>query len=791
MDTATNVKALRSPFAVTKLEATSPVTRQELSVLVSDFRDKTIGESFLGPAWVAESGMAYLVFIAADGRLPLQVRQAGGCAFIAWIWTDVPSAPLSLTVMVQGGARRPHTRWMRPCNDPIVQAIRRSGRFMMIVANTQGHASPWFEAVFTDEPDPAAPASTEKLEKLFELPIGGIARSSIHEHRDPLIRHETGSRIVEGELPLWPEPVSDYWKTLHYDGPWAKDLTARDRAMATWGREAWARRSEAARCIHDLAETCTLGEVRPLFDERGALRQQSSSLHDWSLGVLEKNPLVGEWLAAIAGPAPDAARAHELTYGVLRDPSALYAFLAVLMGPLQKIDSGPFAVALKAVFEAALLDTRITHCGTRRPWFSSRLDAIDLMTMEVDLSASLEDIECLWRSGQEILNLIDAGRTLTPADFPVPGTVTMEAFKETRLEGSIEQAEETIRILLNEAQAARMWSIPWGARVEVNIGPFVAARIFESAGEFSIYFLDEQDRYFQVAIGLAAAEPRIVPSHIVRMDADGDACWNDDAELALSLVAAAIVRDFLVVEERETLFSQRPFRRRIRGRNVRTIIYLPRVAYSAAPNLASMAPEPSVHSHARHPVAAHLRRSATISPAQRFLADRYGIRVPEGFTFVRAHERGGEAEQARIRVYRSRSASQMIYERVDRAPEGTRPAWFEFEKDCARLLRSRGLEVIHRAAQRDGDGGMDLYAVEPGGQSWVVQCKCWSAHRPVGPDVVRELEGAIRLADKGTTGTSRGMIITTSSFTSGAVETAAALDFELISGEMLAQLERR
>src|SRR5678815_4182596 len=91
----------------------------------------------------------------------------------------------------------------------------------------------------------------------------------------------------------------------------------------------------------------------------------------------------------------------------------------------------------------------------------------------------------------------------------------------------------------------------------------------------------------------------------------------------------------------------------------------------------------------------------------------------------------------------------MLFEIVETAPNGTRPAWFEFEKDCAAVLRKRGLIVRHQAAQRDGDGGIDLYATDAQGQGWVVQCKCWGLHRPVGPEVVRDLHGAIARADIG------------------------------------------
>lgn len=129
----------------------------------------------------------------------------------------------------------------------------------------------------------------------------------------------------------------------------------------------------------------------------------------------------------------------------------------------------------------------------------------------------------------------------------------------------------------------------------------------------------------------------------------------------------------------------------------------------------------------------------------------------------------------------------MLFQELDVAPEGSRPAWFDFEKDCARLLRSDGMNVIHRAAHRDGDGGVDLYAVDANEQSWVVQCKCWAAHREVPLAVIRELSGAIALADEGASRPSRGIVITTSRFSSGAKEVADQLGFVLIDGKEFAQ----
>jgi hypothetical protein len=150
--------------------------------------------------------------------------------------------------------------------------------------------------------------------------------------------------------------------------------------------------------------------------------------------------------------------------------------------------------------------------------------------------------------------------------------------------------------------------------VEVRFGHFVALRIFEREGEFSCHFLDEKDRYFHVAIGLADPQPKAVSQQLLRLNPDtGQPEWNTEAEYALKLIASAIVRDFLIVEERETLFTSRPFRRRVGARDVRSVIYLPRVRYSSVHLEQQGEPTGSAAHRARHSVAPHLRRATEAS----------------------------------------------------------------------------------------------------------------------------------------------------------------------------------
>ncbi len=625
------------------------------------------------------------------------------------------------------------------------------------------------------------------FEHQWTFPIPGIPYSNIHERFDPY-RREWFDNDREDEIPFWPDPAADRWCLLDHDGPWTQDLQPRDRARAVWGHEACTKRGKAASYVQVILERQQLDGMPPVVDTDG-LWLPPGPLQERAILLIKRVPLLGRWLAGTAGPEPSAKSAYDAAFATLHEPYALFCVLDKLINILVEYDDEMLSSAFRSTLDAVLLDARITKYGTRRPWLKTIKNyGLELTTMPIDQDEPLEDIRELWRTGLEVTDLINQGLIIGSHDFPAPFEKISTALEPVSVEGSIEDAEGKVQSLIEEAQKARQWSIPWGARVEIDFGPFVAVRIFELKGEFSCYFLDDQDRYFLVAIGLQNRPPTIKINHLVRMGHDGgDPTWNYDAEVSLKLIAAAIVRDFVVVEERESLFTTRRMRRRIRGHNVKTVIYLPRVHYTM-PYTKKMSNDEGSTERSRHPVTAHLRKAGKASATQRFLAQRYGVHIPEGFTFVRAHERGMAAEEARIRIYRSRSASRMIFEEVTKAPEGTRPAWFEFEKDCAQMLTGRGMHVIHQSAHRDGDGGVDLYAVYSINQSWVIQCKCWASHRSVGPDVVRELEGAIRLADKGSNTQSFGMIITTSRFTEGAASDAVSLGFELIDGDRFTKL---
>jgi hypothetical protein len=778
-----NVDMANTPIAY-GVQIDPVLDREVLARLTARYATSSPAECFLGPGWVSDTGIASFVVVTHNARWVTEIARAGRCAMLAWRWDNTPSMFVSFSVMGLRQQAGVAARWMRASDDPIVQAIRREGRLRFCIALPSGKAGPWIEATFRSDAD-SPEIHRGPLERLWEIPLSGIPYSNTTVRFDP-DRRERFDLSEGGEIPFWPEPLADFWRTLHYDGPWVDDLSDSDRARARWGYESWRSRARAAGFIQVLIDDQRLDHKASGFDASGQLTRVPASAEAQTFP--QRHPQIALLFAALAGPEPSAKRAHEAAVSVLRTPAEIHAWITEAFRVLDELNDPHVYAAMHSTLAAAVRDAGVTASGTCRPWLTNAgASRLELKCMPIDLNARLLDIESLWNGGLEIIDLIEMGLRVSGTEFPTPFELLCKSLVDVRLDGSVEEAEHRIKQLLNEAQEARQWSIPWGARVEVRFGHFVALRIFERYGEFSCHFLDEKDRYFHVAIGLGDSQPKAVSQQLVRLNPDtGEPEWNTEAECALKLIAAAIVRDFLVVEERETLFTSRRDRRRIGARDIRSIIYLPRVRYSSA--LLEQRPgEPADGSshRARHSVAPHLRRATVASAAQRFLAQRYGFSLPQGFTFVRPHERGGGTELERIRVYRSRSASRMIFEALETAPEGTRPAWFDFEKDCARLLRQCGMQVIHQSANRDGDGGVDLYAIDADGGSWVVQCKCWAAHRRVGPDVVRDLKGAIDLADVGSDTVSRGMIITTSTFTDEATRAAAEFRFELIDGPTL------
>jgi predicted helicase len=142
---------------------------------------------------------------------------------------------------------------------------------------------------------------------------------------------------------------------------------------------------------------------------------------------------------------------------------------------------------------------------------------------------------------------------------------------------------------------------------------------------------------------------------------------------------------------------------------------------------------------------------------------------------VKPHQRGGITPDREV-IYRSRSAMQSLYGVESSIESNGKSNWFQFERDVHDAMAHAGYKVDHVASAKNGDAGVDVFAENKlGNEFWAIQCKCYSPKRKVGPAAIRELIGALSGYPSGT----RGMMVTTSGFSSGAVDLAKQSGIEL------------
>jgi hypothetical protein len=180
-------------------------------------------------------------------------------------------------------------------------------------------------------------------------------------------------------------------------------------------------------------------------------------------------------------------------------------------------------------------------------------------------------------------------------------------------------------------------------------------------------------------------------------------------KVGLALFVSALIRDFWIIERRETLFSEKRTVRKVaklHSERLKAItIYLPRIRY-----IRRLPTESSAHlagsGRCSHEVSEHMRRCTNANPQQIALAKAVGFYLPAGFTFVRRHRRGeGEIE----RRYRSISALSLLgATQQNGKTESFRDEWLEFERHTRNWLEASGWVIEQWNASARGDHGIDI-----------------------------------------------------------------------------------
>jgi len=447
-------------------------------------------------------------------------------------------------------------------------------------------------------------------------------------------------------------------------------------------------------------------------------------------------------------------------------------------------DSGFARSGCYAIMEAYYTCATVCGCGKTIPWISveGRLVALEIEPQKFPESVSPREY---WIR-QVVVPYFGWGHLLGGSDVPVSKSELEEMIDDLPTCENADECLEQADFLLAEAGANKQSCIPVKAVVQLTIGPFVYMELREigpnvlvalrEANGLVYYFTVEPDKAYWSA-------------QLIHDDGDIEAALKVEKALAsLKLLVAAVIRDFWVVEHREAVFEQRRAESLLRDRKVSEgprVVYLPRVKYDYkdSPDINSCVNELDTNSRRSHFVQGHLRKSRSPSSNQLTLAERYGFNVPEGYTFVRPHERGKEKRDI---IYRSRSALRSLYTATELQTSSCEVRWFQFERDVQTLMQRLGFTVEHVAASRRGDNGVDIYAtkgVDLDAVRWIIQCKCWNPKRKVNPSVVRELVGTLTRYPSGI----RGMIVTTSGFTAGAVREANDHEIRLMDGEEFSQ----
>jgi hypothetical protein len=271
-----------------------------------------------------------------------------------------------------------------------------------------------------------------------------------------------------------------------------------------------------------------------------------------------------------------------------------------------------------------------------------------LLHLSVILSLPSEAIHRLWNEDEHPSNYIDGA-------FP-----------------SVENALDVGNESLINAYGGRIYTIDQPSEVIINSGEIKSVVLLELANSRGVAYKAIY-RSNEVSFGYIRLQLQdsgdLLSEHFstntilgyLQFATQHDVSQKDQrlAESANEFVlVATLIRDFFICENRDAFYSSQP----IRGKSVSNVRAKPSVRYLPRFRVRYIGSRALEYESYRrnlvgHHVTGHLRRCRSANPLQLRMAEQFGIPVPDGFTFVRPHDRGGHEPL----IYRSRSAMQLIY----------------------------------------------------------------------------------------------------------------------------------
>ncbi len=581
----------------------------------------------------------------------------------------------------------------------------------------------------------------QKAVSAYQVEFPETGQMALKEHLDRVDNHK----------PLHQSNGAAFWRVAELIPPIKDGLCARDRLAMGW-----------AMTFKDRVKMLSAA----VGDATGfRLELPEGEIADEFIDIVEKeDTTIADYLAFF-----DHLQAKH-------DGLGLHKFMESAGKHYEKCHGGPegqqcYCPVIGSALRVYCTSSKVTAQGSMAPWIGGKGE-VHLLRLAPELF-NIDPADYWSRVTDELP--IQLGNMVTGQDAPLDlshDSPHWESFPRVAPE-EVDAVQASATALLSEAVQSRQWTIPNGAIFQLQIGPFEYFEAREGHNEILFVGRSDREEFAQLALSLQSDKLLFMGAWIL-----GDTDKYREIVAALRLLLAALVRDFLVVEERERVFGNTTTRRKqgLRHLDTTRIVYLPRVRYTGSPEVDRCSKDLSLEVRQAHAVAGHLRKSANPSDYQLILAQRYGFSVPKGYTFVRPHDRGGEERDV---VYRSRSALRSLF--TVTSYTGDKPTdWFLFERDMKSLLEKLGFQVQHVAAARSGDGGVDVYATKGDDLdevNWIVQCKAY-ASKKVGPSDIRELVGSLSEYPTGT----RAMLATTSSFTSGARSLAKKHNIRLMDG---------
>jgi hypothetical protein len=236
----------------------------------------------------------------------------------------------------------------------------------------------------------------------------------------------------------------------------------------------------------------------------------------------------------------------------------------------------------------------MTDCGQRVPCIETPEFFIKFINLKPRLLATID----FWgRQGSCDFLLFNWHLLLNGEELPSKDLHSEQAWEGYQLDADKTEIRQSTEDLLNEAKANKKWTIPWGARVQLNIGPIHYIKIYERINQIYFLFLDKNDDF---EVGNLNTESNTWNTYDLCPIFDEDdhkkendyLFVSDGADnpifLGVTHLLAAIIRDFWVVENRETIFQQKQLQVKRFGAGDDSkplIVYLPRINYNHRPNL--------------------------------------------------------------------------------------------------------------------------------------------------------------------------------------------------------------